>query len=295
MFSPIIKTLSIFGFCLFLSFNGLVSAEVEIQKGDYLWLDYGLQDDRGGIGESQQLFIRYGQLPNNKRDISELGELEVFCTFGEKDSLGVPIYYKLNVEYRDGCPFVVIGSHEDSWCGVLARVLGKDAKMTYLYTARTSFFLRGVSTKSMDEEKYNHDIFAKSIDIELFRERIKEDNTIYRQIGFPLGFAVRFSGKPLSNREVLVVDDAGKVVQLKANWWGKFAYLPSRFREFRQDVIIIGHKDKDHLYKSSYSVFFRYRRELNTPDIMRNFKFPLGLIIFFASVLTGFVLVLRRR
>lgn len=294
MFFPARKTLFVAGFCLFLSFNDPGPTEAEIQRGDYLWLDYGAQDDQGGVGESQRLFICYGQLPDKRRDISELGQPEVFCTFGEKDKQGAPIYYKLNVEYRDGRPCVIIKSQKDTWCGVLCKAFRKDAKMACFYTASTSFFLQGNSGKGIDvdKEEYNHDILAGGIDIELLRERIKEDSTIYRQIGFPLGFTVRFSGKPLSNRGVLVVDDVGKVVQLKTNWRGKFAYLPGGLGKFREDVIIIGHEDKDYLYKSSYTVFFRYRRDAHTPAIMRNLNIPLGLIIFFASVFAGFVLAL---
>lgn len=291
------KILFAAGFCLFLSFTGLFPAEAEIQRRIYLWLDYSAQDDQGGVRKSQQLFICYGELPEKERNISELQQLEAFYTFGEKDSQGAPIYYRLNVQHRDGRPYVIIKSQKDTWCQVFCKAFRKGVTKTYFYTASTSFFLQGDSGKDIDidKEEYNRDILAGGINIELFRERVKEDNTIYRQIGFPLGFAVRFSGKPLSNRDVLVVDDAGNKVQLKADKRGKFSYLPSGFREFRQDVIVVEHEDKDYLYKSSYSVFFRYRRESNTPDIMRNFKYPLGLIIFFTSVFASFVLALRAR
>lgn len=293
MFSLTRKTLFVANLCLFLSFNGLDTAAAQIQKGDYLWLDHGVQNDEGGVRGSEQLFVSYGQLPDKRGSISELERLEVFCTFGEKDEQGAPIYYKLNVEYRDGRSFVLIKSHEDTWCGVFAKAFGKDGKKACLYTASTSFFAQGGSGESLNKGKYNDDVFAGSIDIELFRERIKEDSTIYRRIGFPLSFTARFSGKPLSNRGVSVVDDAGKVIQSRTDWWGKFAYQPGGLRKFREDVIIIEHEDRGYLHKSTYTVFFR--QAANASGIIRKLNFPFGMAIFFASLFASLVLALITR
>lgn len=289
MFSLTGKIMLAACFCLCLSLNGLDTAAAQTQKGDYLWLDYGVQDDKGGPSQSEQLFVSYGQLPDKRRNISELERLDVFCTFGEKDGQGAPIYYKLNVEYRDGSPFVIIKPHEDTWCGVFAKAFRKEGKKTRLYTASTSFFAQGGSKENIDKQKYNDDVFSGNIDIELFRERIKED-AIYRRMGFPLGFTARFSGKPLSNRGVSMVDDAGKTLQLRTDWWGKFAYQPGGQRKFRENVIIIEYEDGDYLHKSTYTVFFRQPR--NTHWIKRNFNYPFGLGIFFTSFITSLVLTL---
>jgi len=293
MFSLARRTLFAVNLCLFLSFSGLGTAVAQMQKGDYLWFDYGVQDDRGGVKESEQLFVSYGQLPDKKGNLSELEQLEVFCTFGKNDEQGAPIYHRLDVEYRDGRPSVIIKSHEDTWCGVFAKASRKDAQMSCLYTASTSFFVQGGPEETIGKEKYYDDIFVKSIDIELFRERIKNDDTIYRQMGFPLSFTVRFSGRPLSNRGVLVVDDTGKIIQLKTSWLGKFAYQPWGRRKFREDIIIIEQEGGGYLYKSTYTVFFK--QNANASGIIRNLNIPFGVAIFFASFFTCFVLALIAR
>ncbi|MBN1914208.1 MAG: hypothetical protein JW788_07410 [Candidatus Omnitrophica bacterium] len=288
------KILSAAGLCLFLSFNSFDVAAAGIEEGDYLWLDHGVQDDEGSSGGSKQFFIYYGQLPDKKRNISELQQLEVFCTFGEKDGQGVPVYYKLNIsEGLDRHPYVVIRSKEDTWCGVLAKAISETGKKVCFYTASTSFFAQGESGESINKEKSDHDAISESINIALFRERIKEENTIFRRIGLPLSFTVRFSGKPLSKRDVLVVNDTGGSIKLKTDRWGKFVYQPWGLRRFGEDVIAIEYKDRDYFYKSTYTVFFS--KGAGSHAKIRNLNFPFGVAVFFVSLFAGLILILITR
>lgn len=264
----------------------------DFSQEDYLWLEFDKETKHADGSITQSLFIRYGQFPHKRKNFLRLDKIEAFYTSGKKDKNGKSVFYKLNINTKDGKSYIKVNSRKADWCMMLVRAEKKEKNIKYNYIAKTSFFISSSYNNSAEERggKRSPIIFDninKGIDIKLFREQIKKFSTYYRRRSFPIRGIVTFANNLLRNKEIDIINEAGNVERLKTDKKGNFLYIPKnievfspeRKKSFEQDLIIVKHSLGDIVYKSSYTILFKHINWYKKSD----FNFQLGIVIFMAS------------
>ena len=120
--------------------------------------------------------------------------------------------------------------------------------------------------------------FKKYLDINIYRERIKEDFTYARNRLFPIRVIVSYDNKPFSNKYVDIINGAGVLRSIKTDKGGHFVYFPKGLEALDvkkildQEVILAQYQQYNIIYKSSYTVLFKdsphKKRIINTNTII---------------------------
>lgn len=279
-------------------------AYADILADDYLWLEFDeeIKNTDGNI--IQSLFLYYGQFPYKKGSIQKLDKMEAFYTFGEKNKKGEDIFYKLEIEKEKVKSYIKVRSKKENWCMVLVRGNGKSNVSEYNYLAKTSFFLFGHADDTEQESAIGIGRFDKRLDMIIYRERVKEEFTYNRRRHFPIRAIIAFDKKPLSNKDIYIVDEEGNSTRLKTDKKGNFVYFPlngdephlKKEKKFKQELMVSEYILGNTIYKGTYAILFGVR---HLPLTLRKggHNIRLGIIIFGISTIITFlaVILLRKR
>ncbi|MBL7130665.1 MAG: hypothetical protein ISS45_04610 [Candidatus Omnitrophica bacterium] len=278
---------------LFLCLNSRI-AYADFSRDDYIWLEYA--DEAGNKSDMamQHFFICYGQFPDGKKDIEDLDEIKAVYTFGEKGKSGEDIFYKLNIVKGEKKARIRVDSTKANWCAVLVKAAKSEQGLEYNYLAKTSFFILG-SDSILNNAKRNalSSPFKRQFEINIYRERAKEDNTFYRRIGYPIGFSVNFDETPFDCKIINIIGDNGEGQQIKTDLDGSLSYIPQGDKERRQDLIIVEHILDNSIFKGSYTILFKHTEHIATRG--RDLNVRLGVSIFMSSLAITFLLVIITR
>ncbi len=275
-------------------------AEINPTDEDYLWLDFVGNDKYPGDCGTQHLIIRYGKFPNFKKDVSALSEIEAFCTFGKKDKSGNDIFYKLDIESKNGSYFISVGYPSETWCMVLVKGRKTYNGLEYRYVARAPFFIFGRKTAlyKAKRTKVSGKIYD-AFDITIYRERVKEELTYNRKRLFPIRGTVKFTGKPWGKEIANIINDRSESISIQTDKNGDFVYFPRYFKGSRpkgitsygEDLLVLRSSLGNTSYAATYTILFD-----SLPMQERHINLALGLSLFLPSfVITWIYLWLRNR
>ena len=257
---------------------------------NYPWLELG----------GQEINIYFGRFPDKKEDISGLSNLSAFYTAGEKDNRGNEIYYPLEVEKSESSAKITIGSKISDWFKVIVTAAEVKGGKEYNYCSMVSAIIpENVGQVVRDTGHSSPRInFARTFDMSIYRERLKEEFSEYRKRFFPLRVRVSFDGAAFSSRLIKIINRRGDSQEVETDENGEFAYVPtdksdakpSRGKTINADLIVARQSLDDKIYLGCLTIHFT---DALTKE--RNFNFPVGLIIFFSSFITSFFFLSRRR
>ncbi len=270
-------------------------AYADFSKDDYIWLEY--DDEAGNKSDmaTQHLFVCYGQFPDRKKSIEGLDNIEAAYTFGEKNKRGEDIFYKLNIVKGEKRARIRVNSDRERWCAVLVKMAKSERGLEYNYLAKTSFFILG-NDSILNNAKGNtlNNPFKRQLEINIHRERAKEDNTFYRRLGYPIGFSVNFDKIPFDCKNINIIGDNGKNQQVETGVVDSFSYIPQGDKERRQDLIIVERVLGDSIFKGSYTISFKHSEHIATRG--RDINLRLGVSIFMSSlVIVSLVAIVTRK
>lgn len=280
----------LFGIFFVLIIN--ISGSCAVFLEDYLWLEFKSEVKNADGSLTQPLIINYGNISSLENDTNKLDNLEAFYTFGEKDKTGADIFYKLNINTDGRKKYVNVNSEKVNWCAVTVRGNKKYSSLEYDYTAQTSFFVFGNSSRLISKKNPSYG-FKKQFNIEVYRERIKEYDTLYRRIGYPIRFRVLFEKKPFRNKSIKVVDNFGEITHAYTAMNGDSVYIPKKQGKIRADLLLAEYKIANCVYKIAHTVLFKHSDNIATKR--RELDLRLGFFIFICATFISLICIMIAR
>ena len=292
----IYKSSLIFLFFILLVFPTAAASTI---TDNYLWLELGSSFSKNNDIVNREINIYFGHLPDEKKDLQGLYNVVAFYTIGKKDNQGREIFYSLEIKKKEARNYVSLNPDTFNWCKVIVTAREERDEKEYNYCAMVSAFIPGdISQSSLRVDKPIPGAdFAETFDVSIYRERIKEELSIYRKRLFPVRMKIKLNRVPFSNRPIKIIDMYGDRQQITTARNGDLVYFPkdrsdnrlNSENKFNADLILMQDAIDSKIYICVYTISFS-----DAITKKRNFSLQLGLIIFMLSFTVSFFLLHRK-
>lgn len=257
---------------------------------NYLWIEYKecLKEKDGSV--TLPLQINYGQFPIQKKNIPKFDSLKAFYTLDKEDNEKSRVFYETPIEkYEEKNQIKIKSAATNNFIVfVEAKITAGDVPRWYL--AKTSFILFGHSFTVLSPLEKTMSCVPE-LEISL-----SPQFNYWPQTSDPVKITPLFNKDYLPRKVMYIFDENMPLINILTDEKGNYTYVPPEDKKlnwknetaFKQAVIVTEENKENIKYISSYTLLLHRSR-------FKNYKLLTGSLFFLGTMITAFLIVIRKR